>query len=79
MSRAPYLTPDARFGARMGDVRLVDMMLGALNDPFHAVPMGVTAENVERKFNISREQQDVLALESHRRAELAIADGRFKS
>ncbi|MBN3856426.1 acetyl-CoA C-acyltransferase family protein [Paraburkholderia sp. Ac-20340] len=77
MSRAPYITPDARFGARMGDVRLVDMMLGALNDPFHTVPMGVTAENVARKFDISRERQDALALESHRRAAQAIAEGRF--
>ncbi|POR46284.1 acetyl-CoA C-acetyltransferase [Paraburkholderia eburnea] len=79
MSRAPYITPDARFGARMGDVRLVDMMLGALNDPFHTVPMGVTAENVARKFDISRERQDALALESHRRAAHAIAEGRFAS
>ncbi|WP_322094976.1 beta-ketothiolase BktB [Paraburkholderia bannensis] len=79
MSRAPYITPDARFGARMGDVRLVDMMLGALNDPFHTVPMGVTAENVARKFDISRERQDALALESHRRAAQAIAEGRFAS
>lgn len=79
MSRAPYIAPEARFGARMGDMRLVDMMLGALNDPFHAVPMGVTAENVARKFGISREDQDALALESHRRAERAIAEGRFKS
>jgi acetyl-CoA C-acetyltransferase len=79
MSRAPYLATDARFGARMGDARLVDMMLGALNDPFHSVPMGVTAENVARKFGISREQQDALAVESHRRAERAIAEGRFKS
>ncbi|HTH73261.1 MAG TPA: beta-ketothiolase BktB [Trinickia sp.] len=78
MSRAPYIAPEARFGARMGDMRLVDMMLGALNDPFHAVPMGVTAENVARKFGISREDQDALALESHRRAERAIAEGRFK-
>jgi len=79
MSRAPYISTDARFGSRMGDSRLIDMMLGALNDPFHAVPMGVTAENVARKFGISREQQDALALESHRRAERAIAEGRFTS
>ncbi|MGF6372919.1 acetyl-CoA C-acetyltransferase [Paraburkholderia sp. RAU6.4a] len=79
MSRAPYISTTARFGSRMGDARLVDMMLGALNDPFHAVPMGVTAENVARKYGISREQQDALALESHRRAERAIAEGRFKS
>lgn len=77
MSRAPYIASDVRFGVRMGDARMVDMMLGALNDPFHAVPMGVTAENVARKFGISREDQDALALESHRRAEHAIADGRF--
>ena len=77
MSRAPYVTADVRFGARMGDVGLVDMMMGALSDPFHAVPMGVTAENVARRFGITREQQDALALESHRRAARAIADGRF--
>lgn len=77
MSRAPYLASDVRFGARMGDVRMVDLMLGALNDPFHAVPMGVTAENVARKFGISRADQDALALESHLRAERAIAEGRF--
>ncbi|SEK08401.1 beta-ketothiolase BktB [Paraburkholderia diazotrophica] len=79
MSRAPYISTDARFGSRMGDSRLIDMMLGALNDPFQGVPMGVTAENVARKFGISREQQDALALESHRRAERAIVEGRFKS
>jgi acetyl-CoA C-acetyltransferase len=78
MSRAPYISTDARFGARMGDSRLIDMMLGALNDPFHAVPMGVTAENVARKYGISREQQDALAVESHRRAATAIAEGRFR-
>jgi acetyl-CoA C-acetyltransferase len=79
MSRAPYITTDARFGARMGDVRLVDMMLGALNDPFHTVPMGVTAENVATRFGITRERQDALALDSHRRAAQAIAEGRFAS
>jgi acetyl-CoA C-acetyltransferase len=78
MSRAPYITPDARFGARMGDTRLIDMMLGALNDPFHAIPMGVTAENVAQKYGITREQQDALAVESHRRAAHAIVEGRFK-
>jgi acetyl-CoA C-acetyltransferase len=62
----------------MGDARLVDMLLGALTDPFHSVAMGVTAENVAREFGISREQQDLLALESHRRAERAIANGYFK-
>lgn len=78
MSRAPYITSDVRFGARMGDVRMIDMMLGALNDPFHGVAMGVTAENVARRFGISRADQDALALESHRRAERAIAEGRFE-
>lgn len=68
MSRAPYITSEARFGARMGDVKLVDMMLGALNDPFHAMPMGVTAENVARKFDISRDRQDALSLECKRAA-----------
>lgn len=78
MSRAPYITPDARFGARMGDTRLIDMMLGALNDPFCAIPMGRTAENVASRYGITREAQDALAVESHRRAAHAIADGRFK-
>lgn len=78
MSRAPYITSDVRFGARMGDVRMIDMMLGALNDPFHGVAMGVTAENVARRFGISRADQDALALESHRRAERAIVEGRFE-
>ncbi|MFM0557966.1 acetyl-CoA C-acyltransferase family protein [Paraburkholderia sediminicola] len=78
MSRAPYITPDTRFGVRMGDAHLIDMMLGALNDPFHTVPMGITAENVARKYGITREQQDALAVESHRRAAHAIAEGRFK-
>ena len=77
MSRAPYITTEARFGARMGDARLIDMMLGALNDPFHTVPMGVTAENVAGRYGITRERQDNLALESHRRAARAIAEGRF--
>ncbi|WP_042260493.1 beta-ketothiolase BktB [Paraburkholderia heleia] len=79
MSRAPYITTEARFGARMGDTRLIDMMLGALNDPFHTVPMGVTAENVAGRYGITRERQDNLALESHRRAARAIAEGRFAS
>lgn len=77
MSRAPYLALDARFGMRMGDARLIDMMLGALTDPFHMVPMGVTAENVAKKYGITREQQDMLAVESHRRAARAISEGRF--
>ncbi|MFM0305667.1 acetyl-CoA C-acyltransferase family protein [Paraburkholderia sediminicola] len=78
MSRAPYITPDAHFGARMGDTRLIDMMLGALNDPFYAMHMGITAENVAVRYGITREQQDTLAVVSHRRAAQAITDGRFK-
>lgn len=78
MSRAPYLAPMARWGARMGDAKLVDMMLGALHDPFHAIHMGVTAENVAKEYDISRQQQDETALESHRRASAAIKAGYFK-
>ncbi|MBN3786702.1 beta-ketothiolase BktB [Burkholderia sp. Ac-20353] len=78
MSRAPYTVPAARFGQRMGDGKLIDMMLGALHDPFQTIHMGVTAENVARKYGITRDEQDALALESHRRAARAIAEGRFK-
>ena len=63
MSRGPYSMPAARWGARMGDARVVDMMTGALHDPFHDVHMGVTAENVAKKWGISREDQDALAVE----------------
>ena len=78
MSRAPYSVPAARFGQRMGDSRLVDMLVGALSDPFQTIHMGVTAENVASKYKIARETQDGLALESHRRAARAIANGYFK-
>ncbi|WP_296223407.1 beta-ketothiolase BktB [Ralstonia sp. UBA689] len=78
MSRAPYLAPAARWGSRMGDAKMIDMMLGALHDPFHTIHMGVTAENVAREFGISREQQDQTALESHQRASRAIQAGYFK-
>jgi acetyl-CoA C-acetyltransferase len=79
MSRAPYAVPAARWGQRMGDGVLVDMMVAALHDPFHKIHMGVTAENVAAKFGITRQQQDALAVESHRRAAHAIASGWFKS
>jgi len=79
MSRAPYLSLSSRFGARMGDATLVDMMVGALHDPFHKVHMGVTAENVAAQFGITRAMQDALAVESHNRAERASAEGRFKA
>jgi len=78
MSRAPYHLPSHRFGARMGDTKVVDMLLGTLHDPFHGIHMGVTAENVAAENQITREDQDLLAFLSHRRAAAAIAAGYFK-
>ncbi|MEZ5701507.1 MAG: beta-ketothiolase BktB [Burkholderiaceae bacterium] len=78
MSRAPYASLATRFGARMGDTKMIDMMVGALHDPFHNIHMGVTAENVATKFGITREMQDALAVESHNRAQRATEEGRFK-
>ena len=78
MSKAPYILPAARWGARMGDMKGIDMMVGAFHDPFHVIHMGVTAENVAKEFNVSREDQDALAVESHKRAANAIANGYFK-
>ena len=78
MSRAPYANLTARWGARMGDAKLIDMMVGALHDPFQNIHMGVTAENIAAKWGITREEQDSLALESHKRAERATTEGRFK-
>jgi acetyl-CoA C-acetyltransferase len=68
-----------RNGARMGDTKSIDLMVAILTDPFGAGHMGMTAENLATKWNISRQEQDALACESHRRAAAAIADGRFKS
>jgi acetyl-CoA C-acetyltransferase len=79
MSRSPYLAPAMRFGARMNDTTLIDAMVGALSDPFDDCHMGVTAENVAKKYNISRESQDKMAAESHRRAGVAIDKGYFKA
>jgi len=79
MSRSPYIVPDQRWGAKMGDIRTLDMMLGALNCPFGTGHMGVTAENVAAEHDISRDAQDSFALESQQRAAQAIAEGRFKS
>ncbi|MCG3185667.1 MAG: Beta-ketothiolase BktB [Rhodocyclaceae bacterium] len=79
MSRAGYLMPSARWGARMNDAKVIDMMVGGLTDPFDSVHMGITAENVAAQFSISREEQDAFAVESHRRASAAIAAGHFKS
>jgi acetyl-CoA C-acetyltransferase len=78
MSRAPYASLATRFGARMGDTKMIDMMVGALHDPFHNIHMGVTAENVAVKYGITREMQDALAVESHNRAQRATEEGRFK-
>lgn len=79
MSRSLYATQAARFGARMGDIKMIDMMVGALSDPFGGGHMGITAENVAEKYSISREEQDAFALESQKRATAAIAAGHFKS
>ena len=77
MSRAPYWMNGLRWGARLNDTAAVDAMVGALTDPFEEIHMGVTAENIARKWDISREAQDALAAESHRRALDAIASGKF--
>ncbi|TVO70055.1 acetyl-CoA C-acyltransferase family protein [Sedimenticola selenatireducens] len=79
MSRAGYLTPSLRWGARMSDAKIVDMMVGALTDPFEGIHMGVTAENIAEKWGITREDQDALAVESHRRAAQAWENGHFAS
>ena len=79
MSRGPYANLSQRWGTRMGDVKLVDMMVGALHDPFHGIHMGITAENVAARYGITREMQDNLAAQSHNRAEHATAAGYFKA
>ncbi|QDU56842.1 beta-ketothiolase BktB [Aeoliella mucimassa] len=79
MSRSPYFSTAMRFGARMNDSKMVDAMVGALSDPFEDYHMGVTAENVAKKYAISREDQDALAVESHRRAGAALNAGYFKA
>ncbi|MCU0494099.1 MAG: beta-ketothiolase BktB [Chloroflexaceae bacterium] len=78
MSRSPYWAPAMRWGARMNDAKMVDVMVAALTDPFEGCHMGVTAENVAQKWEISREEQDALAVESHSRAVRAIDEGHFK-
>ena len=79
MSRGPYLLPSARWGARMGDAQVQDYMLGILHDPFHGIHMGITAENIAQRNQISREVQDALALTDQQRAAHAIAQGYFVS
>ena len=78
MSRSAYMLPALRSSARMGDTSAIDMMTAILTDPFGVGHMGVTAENLARKWGISREEQDALAVESHRRAARAQAEGRFR-
>lgn len=78
MSRAPHHLTGGRWGVKMGNTTMLDAMLETLNDPFGAGHMGVTAENVAQRHQINREAQDALAVESHRRAARAIAEGRFR-
>ncbi|GAC1357299.1 MAG: acetyl-CoA C-acyltransferase family protein [Herpetosiphon sp.] len=78
MSRGQYWVPGLRWGQRMSDGAVIDAMVGALTDPFDDCHMGITAENVAKKWEITREDQDGLAVESHKRAARAVAEGRFK-
>ena len=78
MSRAPHFVTAARFGQKMGDIAVIDTMIGALTDPFNRVHMGVTAENVAERYRITRDDQDALALVSQLRAARAIREGLFK-
>lgn len=79
MTRAPYLLPAARFGARMGDAELVDSMVhDGLWDAFNDIHMGITAENLADQYGIGREEQDEFAASSQQKAERAVADGVFK-
>ena len=77
MSRSPHIISDQRWGAKMGDIKTRDMMLGALNCPFGTGHMGVTAENVAREHQITREEQDAFAMESQERAAKAQSEDRF--
>jgi len=79
MSRGMYGSPAMRSGARMGDNKMLDLMVAVLTDPFGVGHMGVTAENLVEKWKLTRDEQDALAVESHRRAANAIKEGRFKS
>jgi acetyl-CoA C-acetyltransferase len=78
MSRAPHYVTTARFGTKTGDVGMVDALTATLSDPIDAYHMGITAENVAERHQVSREEQDEAAVESHRRAAHAIAEGRFR-
>ncbi len=79
MSGAPYYSPNMRWGARMNDVKMIDMMVhDGVFDIFNGYHMGITAENIAEKFNISREEQDAIAYDSQVKALNAIKSGRFK-
>ena len=77
MSRSPHIAPDMRFGKKMGNATFVDMLLAPLTDPFGHGHMGITAENVAKQFDISREEQDEAAVISHQRAAYAVEAGYF--
>ena len=77
MSRGPYWMPSARWGARMGEAEMIDPVMGGLTDPFHSILMGVTAENLAEQERHLPRRQDTFAIESHRRAGAARAEGRF--
>jgi acetyl-CoA C-acetyltransferase len=79
MSRVPHVVKGARWGTKMGNVEMTDGLIEALSDPFDKVHMGITAENVAERYQITREAQDALALQGHQRAAKAIAEGRFKA
>lgn len=78
MSHVPYWSPGMRWGARMNNTQMIDAMVGTLTDPFENIHMGITAENVAKKYGVSREDQDALAVESHSRASAAVDNGYFK-
>lgn len=77
MSRSPHYVADARFGRRLGGIEMIDALTATLSDPRDGYHMGITAENVAERHDVSREDQDALAAESQRRAAAAIAEGRF--
>src|SRR5205814_1326561 len=77
MSRAPYWLPAMRWGARLNDANAIDVLVASITDPFDGVHMGVTAENIAREWEISRQDQDAWAVESHKRAVSAMKEGRF--
>ena len=79
MSAAPYVLDKARWGQRMGDGKFIDTMIkDALWDAFNNYHMGVTAENIAKEWNITKEEQDAFAAASQQKAERAIKEGKFK-